>query len=451
MSSTQIKNSDEILVDGQSIGTIKGLRFNQVKSEKSDMELSSHQDIILSKLNHICDRLVRAPNDEIILSIDGSLRWRGEIIATLSKGENKYLPKIILLADDIIDKENILKVTERLELWLRHHINSQLELILALQNPNEIEGQALELCNILYENFGLVARQKVANIVKGLDQDIRAKLRRFGIKFGAYHIYLPLTLKPAPRELMLILWTLDNGNPKQEGLADLPHIILSGRTSFEINQNANKQLYEIAGFKVAGNRAVRIDILERLADIIRPLIALDSDSFEGELPQGAAPKNGFRVTVEMTSLLGCAGADFSSILSSLGYRVTRTKIEKPDSDTNEDNKNLNTSARELSASLDKNQMLKDTDLKDDKKISGEDDKPEKDKEEEKEQFDEVWYFNYQRNPTPNKSKAKLKDNKSKNNYKKYQKATDKKPHKQAQKPIDKDSPFAMLATLQLKK
>ena len=31
-----------------------------------------------------------------------------------------------------------------------------------------------------------------------------------------------------------------------------------------------------------------------------------------------------RVTVEMTSLLGCAGEEFASILSALGYRVRRT-------------------------------------------------------------------------------------------------------------------------------
>ncbi len=89
------------------------------------------------------------------------------------------------------------------------------------------------------------------------------------------------------------------------------------------------RLYEIAGFKVAGKRAVRVDILERLADIIRPLIALDPEPRQGEPPPGAAEGNGFRVTVEMTSLLGCAGEDFASILTSLGYRVRRTPIAEP--------------------------------------------------------------------------------------------------------------------------
>jgi len=155
-------------------------------------------------------------------------------------------------------------------------------------------------------------------------------MRKLGIKFGAYHIYLPLSLKPAPRELALILFALKHGGIRQPGVTDIPHIVLSGRTSFVVDPEVDTRLYEIAGFKVAGKRAVRVDILERLADIIRPLIALDPTRHQGELPSGAAEGNGFRVTVEMTSLLGCSGEDFASILTSLGYRVKRTlKVAAP--------------------------------------------------------------------------------------------------------------------------
>jgi ATP-dependent RNA helicase SUPV3L1/SUV3 len=149
-------------------------------------------------------------------------------------------------------------------------------------------------------------------------------MRKLGIKFGAYHIYVPLSLKPAPRELALTLFALANGGVRQAGVGDIPHIVLSGRTSFEVDPDVDPRLYEVAGFKVAGKRAVRVDILERLADIIRPLIALDPSRVQGEAPAGAAEGNGFRVTVEMTSLLGCSGEDFNSILASLGYRVRRT-------------------------------------------------------------------------------------------------------------------------------
>ena len=69
----------------------------------------------------------------------------------------------------------------------------------------------------------------MADEVKALDQDVRAKMRKLGIKFGAYHIYVPLALKPAPRELALILYALKHGGIRQPGVSELPHTVLSGQ------------------------------------------------------------------------------------------------------------------------------------------------------------------------------------------------------------------------------
>ena len=213
---------------------------------------------------------------------------------------------------------------DRLALWLRHLINTQLESVMALEAPAELEGAARGIAFRIYENLGILPRQDVAEEVKALDQDVRGKMRKLGIKFGAYHIYVPASLKPAPRELAIILHALKHGGLRQHGVAELPQMLRSGRTTSEVDTGIDQRLYEVAGFKVAGKRALRIDILERLADIIRPLIAIDAKTHQGQLPNGAAEGNGFRVTVEMTSLLGCAGEEFASILTSLGYRVRRT-------------------------------------------------------------------------------------------------------------------------------
>src|SRR6185312_9161973 len=69
-------------------------------------------------------------------------------------------------------------------------------------------------------------------------------------------------------------------------------------------------------------RAVRVDILERLADLIRPALAW-RESSPGEKPVGAFDGRGFVVTQAMTSLTGSAGEDFASILRALGYRMDR--------------------------------------------------------------------------------------------------------------------------------
>jgi ATP-dependent RNA helicase SUPV3L1/SUV3 len=339
MASPQITDRGEVSLEGHLIGTLEGFRFTLAKADgELDAKAlrSAAEQAIAPEIRNRADRLAGAPNEEFVLATDGRLRWKGEIVAELVEGDALLRPRVLVLADEALTGTELERVQDRLNLWLRHHINTVLEQVMALEAPADLEGTARGIAYRLHEHLGLIARHEVAEEVKGLDQEVRGKLRKLGVKFGAYHIYLPQSLKPAPRELALILHALKDGGVRQPGVSDLPHIVLSGRTSFEIDPEVAQKLYEVAGFKVAGKRAVRVDILERLADIIRPLIALDAKRpHEGELPAGAAEGNGFRVTVEMTSLLGCSGEDFASILSSLGYRVRRTPkpVEAPAADT----------------------------------------------------------------------------------------------------------------------
>ncbi len=327
MATPEINDHGEISLEGHHIGSIQGFRFTLARSDgETDAKAlaSAAAQVVAPEIAKRADRLAGAPNEEFVLSTDGQLRWRGEVVASLAEGDSLYAPRLIVLADESLTGPDLERVQDRINLWLRHHINTVLEPVLQLEAPADLDGAARGLAYRLYENLGLMPRQAVAEEVKSLDQDVRAKLRKLGVKFGAYHIYVPLALKPAPRELALILYGLKHGGVRQPGVSELPHVVLSGRTSFQIDPEIASKLYEVAGFKVAGKRAVRVDILERLADIIRPLIALDARTHQGELPPGAAEGNGFRVTVEMTSLLGTAGEDFASILTSLGYRVRRT-------------------------------------------------------------------------------------------------------------------------------
>jgi len=337
MATPDINDRGEISLEGHLIGSIQGFRFTLARSDgETDAKAlgSAAAQVVAPEIVRRADRLAGAPNEEFVLSTDGQLRWRGEVVAALGEGDSLFAPRIIVLADEALTGPDLERVQDRLSLWLRHHINTVLEPVLALEAPADLEGSARGLAYRLYENLGLMPRGPVADEVKGLDQDVRAKLRKLGVKFGAYHIYVPLALKPAPRELALILYALKNGGVRQPGVSELPHTVLSGRTSFQVNPEISTKLYELAGFKVAGKRAVRVDILERLADLIRPLIALDAKTHQGELPPGAADGNGFRVTVEMTSLLGTSGEDFASILTSLGYRVQRTpKVATPEAVT----------------------------------------------------------------------------------------------------------------------
>ena len=105
--------------------------------------------------------------------------------------------------------------------------------------------------------------------------------------------------------------------PDIKGLDEVPHLASSGRTSFPADKEVPKALYRVVGYRVCGERAVRVDILERLADLIRPALAW-RETMGGAKPPGAFDGRGFTVTQAMTSLTGSAGEDFASVLRALG-------------------------------------------------------------------------------------------------------------------------------------
>src|SRR5262249_34334228 len=128
------------------------------------------------------------------------------------------------------------------------------------------------------------------------------------------------------RKLAVQLWALlhaqNPAEPSGKGIDDLLHLAGSGRTSIPIDREIDASLYRTAGYRVCGERAVRVDILERLADLIRPALSW-RDGAPGMKPAGAFPGGGFTVVNTMTSLTGASGEDFASILRSLGYRMER--------------------------------------------------------------------------------------------------------------------------------
>jgi ATP-dependent RNA helicase SUPV3L1/SUV3 len=154
--------------------------------------------------------------------------------------------------------------------------------------------------------------------VKSLDQEARAALRRLGVRFGAYHVFLPALLKPGPAGLLTLLWALANDGKDRPGFGDVVNALATGRTSLAVDPTFEKEFYRLAGFRLLGRRAVRVDILERLADLIRP--ALSWRPGTGARPEGGYDGAAFVVTPAMMSILGATADDMEEILKGLGYR-----------------------------------------------------------------------------------------------------------------------------------
>ena len=217
--------------------------------------------------------LRRRANGDIALGSDGTLRWIGAPIGTLVAGEDALKPRLVLLADEQLTGPARDKVAARAERFVNFQIETLLKPLVDLKAAEQLSGIGRGIAFQLVENFGLINRRDIAEDVKSLDQEGRAALRRLGVRFGAYHVFVPALIKPAPAGLVTLLWALKNDGKDKPGFGDVVHALAAGRTSVVIDPSFDKTFYKLAGFRNLGRRAVRIDILERLADLIRPALA----------------------------------------------------------------------------------------------------------------------------------------------------------------------------------
>src|ERR1700760_1783860 len=319
---TEIGKTGEVIVEGHVIGRLDGFTFAPDAAEAgSDAKAlqATALKALAGEIDARAEKLSAAPDDQFVLASDGTIRWTGDAVANLVAADDALHPRVRIIADDRLSGAPREAVQTRLDLWLKTHIEKLLGPLFELSKAEDITGIARGIAFQLIEALGVIERTKIAAEMKDLDQPSRASLRKYGVRFGAYHIYVPPLLKPAARALASLLWAQKQDNVDLSALSGAQHLAGSGRTSFPVDKALPRDAYRVLGYKQCGERAVRVDILERLADLIRPALAWRETS-PGEKPAGAFDGRGFVVTQAMTSLAGSAGEDFASILRALGYR-----------------------------------------------------------------------------------------------------------------------------------
>jgi ATP-dependent RNA helicase SUPV3L1/SUV3 len=108
----------------------------------------------------------------------------------------------------------------------------------------------------------------------------------------------------------------------------VPTLPPNGLTSMVADTTVTQGFYRMGGYRVSGKRAVRVDMLERLADLIRDRLFWKPRIPEEQRPAGSFEGGGFTVVPDMMSVVGCSGEDFQDILTSLGYRSQIRQVAK---------------------------------------------------------------------------------------------------------------------------
>src|SRR5262249_9028022 len=327
----EIADDGTVQVERHFVGRLKGFRFyadTQAEGIHGKAARNAASHVLAKELGMRVRRVVAAKTEAFKLPRQGQVMWRDEEIAALEAGEDALKPTISVLADDHLPAADREKVRERLTAWLGEICAERVKPLLEITAAPDISGLARGLPLRLKGDFGVLRRDSVSDEIRLLDQPARAQLRKYGVRFGAFNIYFPMLLKPASTDLATVLWTLKHGTAHGLDIARLPPPPRPGLTSLIADAALPEAFYRVAGYHLCGPRAVRIDMLERLSDLIRPLVAWRFDpNNQAPPPKGATGDGGFRTTSEMMSILGCSATELGNVLKVLGFRLDRRRVD----------------------------------------------------------------------------------------------------------------------------
>ncbi|WP_306153453.1 helicase-related protein [Roseovarius sp. MMSF_3281] len=305
----EVNDKGEVTVEGEFVGRLEGFRFIQDKAAAGQEAKAISQASLqaLAPQFHLkADRFYNAPDTEIDFTEQGGLMWGEQAVGKLVSGADPMKPQAQAFVDEAAGEDVAQKVQRRLQHFIDRKVATLFEPLLNIQRDEALSGLARGFGFRMVENLGIIPRGDVAEEVKALDQDARGALRKHGVRFGQFTIFMPLLLKPAPTRLRLVLWSL------AQGLEEFPEAPPPGLVTVPAGSAHPRGYHAMSGYRAAGERAIRIDMLERLADMLR---AEDS-------------RGGFEAKADMLSITGMTLEQFADLMQGLGYKAERGEREK---------------------------------------------------------------------------------------------------------------------------
>ena len=298
---TEIKNENEVIIDGQYIGRLRGMKLDldlksgSLKTDIKSLKKAARQAVVPELMRRVSS-IVKS--EVLGLNDDHKIYWKDNPIAYITPGKNYLNPKLELLVDDAIDPESKEKLQNNLEEKLQTLITTELSDLVNLSKSKFENSYVRALCYQLFENNGVMKREIIDQIIKKITKEDRISLRKAGIKIGRYHVFLPRMLKPNAVDLRVKLWKLYFPDDKK-------NIIPKPGLNFLKNEmKKNKKFLLICGFENFDKFYVRVDILERF---FLKIIENTKDRM-------------FKIDSSMINLIGCNKDNFFKLMELMLYK-----------------------------------------------------------------------------------------------------------------------------------
>jgi ATP-dependent RNA helicase SUPV3L1/SUV3 len=184
---------------------------------------------------------------------------------------------------------------ERLELWLARTVAHDLRPLVALETAwreGRLPADARGLAFRLFESAG--ALDRAGEDIDHITEPSRAALARYGVRIGRHTVFLPQLVRPRAAATLAVLW-----HSAHPGKFHSVFVARPGALSLPLDRERSWGECAAAGYRACGRIAVRLDLVERLAETV-----------EGEAVEP---------DVALARIIGRPARELPGVMAALGY------------------------------------------------------------------------------------------------------------------------------------
>ncbi len=295
----QLGEDGAVQVEGHAVGHLSGFSFTPQSADnaRSARTLAQAAENILShELSSRAESLIGEQGTGLSLDDAGRILWQGAAVARLARGASVLAPFPVLIGGDSLDKETRQRLVSHFKDWADGLLEKAMPGLFALARAN-LKGPARGLAYQLVEGLGMIEAKQAETLAKALTLELRRSLDHLGVRLGRLNIFLPALLKPAPRRLRSILWSVWTGNAPAMAPASSISCLFDPQDS---------GAWRAIGFVPLGGVCLRADKAEELARQLDRLSALEGP---------------FQLPPQLCQLTGLRPEILKDAVSALGYRA----------------------------------------------------------------------------------------------------------------------------------
>lgn len=310
---TKIEENGSVEVEGQSVGKMEGLRFVPVTGAGKFADrvlLSAAEKALQAEFQNRIAAIAEAPQDAFTLENDARIMWRGQLLGKVVKGRDILHPAVSLTVHETIGQAQADQVKTRLNGWLEVYLANKIAPLFAALRTLDEENASGSARGILWqvaEQLGTMPREKVFDLIRGLNETDKKVLAKAGMRLGHDYLFFPMLLKPAAQRVCAVLWKIwFDKTQYATGFA------IDGKMSFPVERGIPRALYLVQGYALAGTRAIRVDVMERFTAKLREITRQDKGK----------PR---LLPLDLLSIAGLKRDEAEEVFGFLGFKVIKEK------------------------------------------------------------------------------------------------------------------------------